>query len=459
MIIVDNPTSYTSSFVSTNIIIFFLFVFIGVLSWSIFGTSTLFFTKLFFKLQKFSITHLVFDTKKISTEHFFIANHDNAPSYSHFTSSLIGSILLSTSLATILITFVDLNPYVQFLASISPQFEIEIIESLFVLQVGLFMLPITTIILYPIMILDLSNVKVFLKSKQTISSCSNSFRLIIWSFTSAAILFNIFVNLSMSYDIMSLVSLLMVIIGGHLVTSLLFQTEQHHLINKFKLHLKQQGIQDKQINYTASPINLINKLNSETNIEKNIIKNSSRWFLLPIVFGILGGLIAYLKLIQINPKLGKRCLLLGSLGLAINPLTFVTLILFISPTPGIDTNNMYVLANNFLEPDAYQYDIIFKNSEIQFKDLKEEDIVFYNVEGDNRVIVGKVDTLREDELTTTVNTTVSKDAVTGKVVKIIPFLGSFVTTEVIIISYFIIVGILGTIFIKKWNKFNSSLVS
>lgn len=74
----------------------------------------------------------------------------------------------------------------------------------------------------------------------------------------------------------------------------------------------------------GSSINLdIEKTSSETNNtkykhEKKIQKKSKFWYLLPIVFGlaggifgIVGGLIAYLVLRKSDPKKGKYCLIIG----------------------------------------------------------------------------------------------------------------------------------------------------
>ena len=42
-------------------------------------------------------------------------------------------------------------------------------------------------------------------------------------------------------------------------------------------------------------------------------KSSKLWYLVPIFLGIIGGLIAFLILKKDNPKLAKRCLIVGIL--------------------------------------------------------------------------------------------------------------------------------------------------
>ena len=45
---------------------------------------------------------------------------------------------------------------------------------------------------------------------------------------------------------------------------------------------------------------------------------SKIWYILPIIFGIIGGIIAYFVVKNDDPKLGKNCLIVGIVVLAIN---------------------------------------------------------------------------------------------------------------------------------------------
>ena len=49
----------------------------------------------------------------------------------------------------------------------------------------------------------------------------------------------------------------------------------------------------------------------ETNVFNLTKKRSKWWFLLPILFHIIGGVIAYFVIRDDDPKLAKNCLLLG----------------------------------------------------------------------------------------------------------------------------------------------------
>ena len=54
-----------------------------------------------------------------------------------------------------------------------------------------------------------------------------------------------------------------------------------------------------------------------------IRRRSSLWFLLPVVFNVLGGLVAYFAIRDDDPKRAKSCLLLGITLAAIPVLLFV----------------------------------------------------------------------------------------------------------------------------------------
>jgi len=45
---------------------------------------------------------------------------------------------------------------------------------------------------------------------------------------------------------------------------------------------------------------------------------SKVWYVLPVIIGIIGGLIAYFAVKKDDPKLGKNCLIVGIIALVIN---------------------------------------------------------------------------------------------------------------------------------------------
>ena len=68
-----------------------------------------------------------------------------------------------------------------------------------------------------------------------------------------------------------------------------------------------------------------------------IRKRSSLWFLLPILFSVIGGVIAYFIIKDDDPRKAKNCLLLGIILTAISFAIFVVPILIgISLLPHFD---------------------------------------------------------------------------------------------------------------------------
>ncbi len=66
-------------------------------------------------------------------------------------------------------------------------------------------------------------------------------------------------------------------------------------------------------------------------------RRSSLWFLLPILFNVIGGVIAYFIIKDDDPRKAKNCLLLGIILTAISVAIFVVPILIgISLLPHFD---------------------------------------------------------------------------------------------------------------------------
>lgn len=68
-------------------------------------------------------------------------------------------------------------------------------------------------------------------------------------------------------------------------------------------------------------------------------KRSNAWFLLPIFFGIIGGLIAYFVLRRDDPSKAKNCLYLGIALMVVGIIMNLILVSFIPELdPGFNVN-------------------------------------------------------------------------------------------------------------------------
>ena len=62
---------------------------------------------------------------------------------------------------------------------------------------------------------------------------------------------------------------------------------------------------------------------------------SGWWYLVPILFGLVGGIIGYFALRKDDPKKAKNCLILGGILTIINILVSTSLV-FVSDAPPYD---------------------------------------------------------------------------------------------------------------------------
>jgi cytochrome bd-type quinol oxidase subunit 2 len=80
--------------------------------------------------------------------------------------------------------------------------------------------------------------------------------------------------------------------------------------------------------------------------DMEVKRRSAWWFLLPILFNVIGGIIAYFVLREDDPKRARDCLLLGAILTAIGiALFFIPLLIGISLMPDMYTPHMF--ENNF----------------------------------------------------------------------------------------------------------------
>lgn len=70
-------------------------------------------------------------------------------------------------------------------------------------------------------------------------------------------------------------------------------------------------------------------------------RRSRWWFLLPIFFSVIGGLIAYFVLKEDDPKLAKNCLILGLVMIAVGMATSIGLTFAMIPIMMSQSNPAY----------------------------------------------------------------------------------------------------------------------
>ena len=68
------------------------------------------------------------------------------------------------------------------------------------------------------------------------------------------------------------------------------------------------------------------------NIQKllmsEIKSRSKAWYILPILMGIIGGLIAYFAIRKDDPHLGKNCFIVGVVMFVVNIVVGISMVLF-----------------------------------------------------------------------------------------------------------------------------------
>ncbi len=75
-------------------------------------------------------------------------------------------------------------------------------------------------------------------------------------------------------------------------------------------------------------------------------QRSSLWFLLPILFSVIGGIIAYFVIKEDDPKKAKNCLYLGIVLAAIPIILFLIPVLIgisLIPHVGMPMSNMHYM--------------------------------------------------------------------------------------------------------------------
>jgi signal peptidase len=122
-------------------------------------------------------------------------------------------------------------------------------------------------------------------------------------------------------------------------------------------------------------------------------KRSPLWYELPLLFSIIGGLIAYFMIRKDDPKKAKNCLLLSVI------LIVIPVVVFISLQISFGTENpFYVVASGSMIPELQVYDVVVIQGHSPIEDIQIGDIIVFNrPSGSDRIILHRVVSITDDD--------------------------------------------------------------
>jgi len=117
----------------------------------------------------------------------------------------------------------------------------------------------------------------------------------------------------------------------------------------------------------------------------HVKKRSPLWYELPLIFAIVGGVIAYFIIRKDDPKKARNCIIIGII-------LSVTLPFFIGGQIVFGTENpFYIVSSGSMTPALQVFDLLVVQSNDAFESVEVGDIiVFYRPAGQERVIVQRI---------------------------------------------------------------------
>jgi len=121
-------------------------------------------------------------------------------------------------------------------------------------------------------------------------------------------------------------------------------------------------------------------------------KRSPLWYELPLLFSIIGGLIAYFMIRKDDPKKARNCLLLSVILIVIPVVVF----LFLQVSFGTEYP-FYVIASGSMIPELKVYDVVVIQGHSTIEEVQIGDIIVFNrPSGTDRVILHRVVSITDD---------------------------------------------------------------
>lgn len=229
-----NTREWTILLILTIVIIF------GVIAWVLGVILTPKLHKVYFQMQRLAYLHRIFGQKWISNEDYFVSKGTRDPIGSLFLL-WIGSWALVVSIASGL---TELNGGV-FLGSIS--LKIPLSEGFDSLFLAWLLIPIVSLVVIPISVIESSNLRIFLKNKGVVLSPTTPFRYAIGGFFTLNVLSQILRGLDVVEIFISIVALA----APFYVMALLHRVfSEKKLVDNFKKYLETQNISEKDVNIT-----------------------------------------------------------------------------------------------------------------------------------------------------------------------------------------------------------------
>ncbi len=211
---------------------------------------------------------------------------------------------------------------------------------------------------------------------------------------------------------------------------------------------------DKYTNETDTEKRREQEPRTKTENNFTIKTRSPLWYELPLLFAIVGGLIAYFKIKNDDPRKARNCLLLGAL-LTVPMIIVLGLFSYFAIPYGTE-NPFYVVSSASMEPNLRIFDVVVVQGNFPFNNLKVGDIIAFNRPSDHdKVIVHRVtEILKDDPLTFRTkgdanpgsipgtDFPVTQNDYVGKVTNVIPQMGYVTRILTPPITYIVQFGIL-----------------
>lgn len=189
-------------------------------------------SKIFFNLSRIKILHSVFSFKQIELQNIFTTNEHR----SYFIKFIL--VFFSCHAFASFVSYVIMIPYTQ------AGYDQETIDFLLLLMVGA-VTPIVVTVVFPIMILFSSNIRLIIKEKHLVSSSFSPFKYLIFSIVGISAFLNALLSISNIEGDFSM--LYFTWVPSLLLTILFVSGSMEPLTSEFRQYLNSLGIKDKTI--------------------------------------------------------------------------------------------------------------------------------------------------------------------------------------------------------------------